>query len=103
MRRRRGADVKFVGVCHSDIHQVNDDWGGSLFPMVPGHEIAGIVTEVGSAATRFTVGDRVGVGCFVDSCGECENCVRGEAQLSLKGAVFTYDSLNYNGSPNYGG
>ena len=65
-------DVKFAGICHSDIHQVREEWGPAIFPMVPGHEIAGIVSEVGSGVTRYKVGDRVGVGCMVDSCGECE-------------------------------
>jgi len=96
-------DVKYAGICHSDIHQVNDDWGGSLYPMVPGHEMTGVVAEVGSGVSKLTVGDRVGVGCFVDSCGECVNCVRGEEQLCLLGAVTTYNSFNYDGTPTYGG
>ncbi|MFZ0767589.1 MAG: alcohol dehydrogenase catalytic domain-containing protein, partial [Acidimicrobiales bacterium] len=70
-------DVLFSGVCHSDIHQVNEDWGPSIFPMVPGHEIVGIVTALGSSATKFKVGDLVGVGTFVDSCRKCEYCLRG--------------------------
>lgn len=61
-------DIKFAGICHSDIHQAREGWGEAIFPMVPGHEIAGVVSEVGSGVTRFTVGDRVGVGCMVDSC-----------------------------------
>ena len=61
-------DIKYCGICHSDIHQVSDEWGGSTFPIVPGHEIAGIVSQVGTKASRYKVGDRVGVGCFVDSC-----------------------------------
>jgi len=61
-------DIKFCGICHSDIHQARDEWGGAIFPMVPGHEIAGLVTSVGTGVTKFKVGDRVGVGCFVDSC-----------------------------------
>src|ERR671936_1724079 len=73
-------DIKFAGICHSDIHQVREGWGEALFPMVPGHEIAGVVSEVGSGVTKFKVGDRVGVGCFVDSCRECENCRAGDDQ-----------------------
>ncbi|MEU2145787.1 alcohol dehydrogenase catalytic domain-containing protein, partial [Streptomyces globisporus] len=67
-------DIKFAGICHSDIHQARDGWGEGIFPMVPGHEIAGIVAETGSGVTRFKVGDRVGVGCMVDSCGRCDAC-----------------------------
>ena len=66
-------EIKFCGVCHSDIHQARDEWGGSTFPMVPGHEIAGIVTSVGSKVTRYKTGDSVGVGCFVDSCRKCKS------------------------------
>jgi len=63
-------DIAFAGICHSDVHQARDEWGGSTFPMVPGHEIAGVVSAVGSEVTRFATGDRAGVGCIVDSCGE---------------------------------
>ena len=69
--------IAFCGICHSDIHQVRDEWGGSIFPMVPGHEIAGTVESIGSGVTKFKVGDRVGVGCFVDSCRDCEACKAG--------------------------
>jgi uncharacterized zinc-type alcohol dehydrogenase-like protein len=96
-------DVKFCGICHSDIHQVDGDWGRRLFPMVPGHEIAGIVTAVGSEVTRHAEGDRVGVGCFVDSCGECEWCVAGEEHFCRKGVVATYNGVGYDGEPTYGG
>jgi uncharacterized zinc-type alcohol dehydrogenase-like protein len=96
-------DIRFCGICHSDIHQVDADWGRGLFPMVPGHEIAGIVTAVGPGVTRFAVGDRVGVGCFVDSCGECEYCVAGEEPFCAKGVVATYNHEDYDGSPTYGG
>ncbi|MGF9696469.1 MULTISPECIES: NAD(P)-dependent alcohol dehydrogenase [Paenibacillus] len=96
-------EIKFSGICHSDINSVNGEWGGGMFPMVPGHEIAGIVREVGSDVTKFRVGDRVGVGCFVDSCGECEYCLKGEEQYCTKGAVQTYNSLDYDGNPTYGG
>src|SRR3954453_21809775 len=64
--------IAFCGICHSDIHQVEGDWGRGMFPMVPGHEIAGVVTGRGASVTRHGVGDRVGVGCYIDSCGECE-------------------------------
>lgn len=96
-------EIKFSGICHSDIHNAFDEWGGGIFPMVPGHEIAGIVTVVGADVTKFTVGDPVGVGCFVDSCGECEYCINGEEQFCTKGVVNTYNSLDYEGNPTYGG
>jgi len=96
-------DIKFAGICHSDIHQARDEWGVGLFPMVPGHEIAGIVSAVGSDVTRYRVGDRVGVGCFVDSCRECSNCLAGEEQYCLKGEVGTYNSRYYDGTPTNGG
>jgi alcohol dehydrogenase (NADP+) len=107
-RRALGAtdvaiDVRFCGICHSDIHQVDADWGRGLFPMVPGHEIAGVVTAVGSDVTRFSEGDRVGVGCFVDSCGECEWCVAGEEHFCRKGVVATYNGIGYDGERTYGG
>lgn len=96
-------NIKYCGICHSDIHSAFDEWGGGMFPMVPGHEIAGVVAEVGSAVTKFAVGDRVGVGCFVNSCGECEYCLRGEEQFCTKGFVGTYNSKDYDGQPTYGG
>jgi uncharacterized zinc-type alcohol dehydrogenase-like protein len=96
-------DIKFCGICHSDIHQVEADWGRGLFPMVPGHEIAGIVTAVGPGVTRLQPGDRVGVGCFVDSCGTCEYCQAGEEQFCKKGVVATYNAEDYDGEPTYGG
>ncbi|HWF32867.1 MAG TPA: NAD(P)-dependent alcohol dehydrogenase [Solirubrobacteraceae bacterium] len=96
-------DIKFCGICHSDIHQVKDEWGGSIFPMVPGHEIAGIVAEVGSGVQKLSAGDRVGVGCLVDSCGECEYCEAGEEQFCTKGAVPTYNGREYDGEPTFGG
>ncbi|MEC1664195.1 NAD(P)-dependent alcohol dehydrogenase [Bacillus halotolerans] len=96
-------DIKFSGICHSDIHSAFDEWGGGIFPMVPGHEIAGVVEAVGAKVTKFAVGDRVGVGCFVDSCGECEYCLSGEEQFCTKGVVQTYNSLDYDGNPTYGG
>ncbi|GHH86565.1 NAD(P)-dependent alcohol dehydrogenase [Streptomyces capitiformicae] len=96
-------DIKFAGICHSDIHQAREGWGEAIFPIVPGHEIAGVVEAVGSGVTKFAVGDRVGVGCMVDSCGECENCKAGTEQFCLKGNVPTYNGLDKNGEPTYGG
>ncbi len=96
-------DIRYCGVCHSDIHQARDEWGGSTFPMVPGHEIVGHVAEVGSAVTRWKVGDAVGVGCFVDSCRECESCRSGEEQYCSQGASFTYNGRERDGTPTYGG
>ncbi|MFD0569321.1 NAD(P)-dependent alcohol dehydrogenase [Kitasatospora gansuensis] len=95
-------DIKFAGICHSDIHQVNEDWGQAPFPMVPGHEIAGLVAEVGPGVTRYAVGDRVGVGCFVDSCRECDNCLAGNEQYCTGGLTFTYPA-GPDGQPTYGG
>ncbi|MCR8656512.1 NAD(P)-dependent alcohol dehydrogenase [Paenibacillus endoradicis] len=96
-------DIKFSGICHSDIHSAFDEWGGGIFPMVPGHEIAGVVSAIGTEVKRYKVGDRVGVGCFVDSCGECEYCLRGDEQYCTKGVINTYNSLDYDGNPTYGG
>ena len=97
-------DIHFAGICHSDIHTVTGEWGGVEYPMVPGHEIAGVVTEVGSEVTKFTVGDRVGVGCFVDSCRECEYCRAGEEQYcNNPGMVGTYNGVGRDGQPTQGG
>ncbi|MFF0159005.1 NAD(P)-dependent alcohol dehydrogenase [Streptomyces sp. NPDC005263] len=96
-------DIKFAGICHSDIHQAREGWGEAIFPMVPGHEIAGIVSEVGPGVTKFKVGDRVGVGCMVDSCGECENCKAGVEQHCTQGNVPTYNGIGKDGEPTYGG
>ncbi len=96
-------DIAFAGICHSDIHQVRQEWGKAIFPMVPGHEIAGTVAAVGSAVTKHKIGDRVGVGCMVDSCGECEYCKDGEEQFCDKGAVMTYNGRGYDGVPTLGG
>ncbi|MGV9450781.1 NAD(P)-dependent alcohol dehydrogenase [Streptomyces sp. NPDC003635] len=97
-------DIKFAGICHSDIHQAREGWGEAIFPMVPGHEIAGIVSEVGSGVTKYRVGDRVGVGCMVDSCRECDNCKAGFQQYCTGGGmVGTYNALDRNGEPTYGG
>ncbi|MBX7244964.1 MAG: NAD(P)-dependent alcohol dehydrogenase [Candidatus Sumerlaeaceae bacterium] len=96
-------DIKFCGICHSDIHQARDEWGGATFPMVPGHEIAGVVTAVGPKVTKFKVGDHAGVGCFVDSCRKCPQCEKGIEQYCSGGLVFTYNSKEHDGTPTYGG
>ncbi|MEU3483872.1 NAD(P)-dependent alcohol dehydrogenase [Streptomyces sp. NPDC033754] len=97
-------EIKYAGICHSDIHQARDGWGEGIFPMVPGHEIAGFVAEVGSGVTKFRVGDRVGVGCFVDSCRECAYCLQGlEQYCSGTGMTGTYNALDKDGEPTYGG
>ena len=85
-------DIAYAGICHSDIHTARNEWGGAGYPCVPGHEIAGTVAAVGSAVSRHRVGDRVGVGCMVDSCGVCEPCLQEEEQYCLRGAVMTYNS-----------
>jgi uncharacterized zinc-type alcohol dehydrogenase-like protein len=95
--------IAYAGICHSDIHTAREEWGEALFPLVPGHEIAGTVEEIGSAVDKFTVGDRVGVGCMVDSCRECENCLAGEEQYCLKGNVGTYNAIGKDGRPTDGG
>ena len=96
-------NIKYSGVCHSDIHQARDEWFEGIFPMVPGHEIVGEVTAIGDAVTKFKVGDRVGVGTFVDSCGECEPCKDGQENFCRTGNVQTYNGRQYDGSPTYGG
>ncbi|MDQ0689477.1 NAD(P)-dependent alcohol dehydrogenase [Arthrobacter sp. W4I7] len=96
-------EIKFAGICHSDIHTVRGDWGPQQYPLVPGHEIAGIVTEVGSAVTKHAVGDRVGVGCMVNSCRECANCLKGEEQYCLNSMVGTYGAVDRDGTITQGG
>ncbi|MEI1279174.1 NAD(P)-dependent alcohol dehydrogenase [Leptospira venezuelensis] len=97
-------DIKYCGICHSDIHQARDEWGGSIFPMVPGHEITGIVSSIGSKVTKFKVGDKVGVGCFVDSCRECEQCKAGLEQFCETGMSATYNGREQDRkTPTYGG
>ncbi|MBN9131190.1 alcohol dehydrogenase [Paenarthrobacter ureafaciens] len=96
-------DIKFAGICHSDIHTVRGEWGTQQYPLAPGHEIAGIVTEVGSEVTKHKVGDRVGVGCMVNSCKECANCEAGEEQYCLNGNVGTYGSVDLDGTITQGG
>jgi uncharacterized zinc-type alcohol dehydrogenase-like protein len=89
--------VSYSGICHSDIHQVAEDWGPSMFPMVPGHEIAGIVTSVGRKVTKFKVGDPIGVGVFIDSCRTCSNCTAGLQQYCSKGMIGTYNAMEADG------
>ena len=97
-------DILYCGVCHSDLHQARDEWGGSAFPMVPGHEIVGRVRAVGSAVTRFTAGEAVGVGCIVDSCRTCASCGEGLEQFCEKGLTGTYNSRDrVDGSATQGG
>ncbi|MFK4853430.1 NAD(P)-dependent alcohol dehydrogenase [Microbacterium sp. ZW T6_19] len=96
-------DVAFAGICHSDIHTVRGDWGPQRYPLAPGHEIAGTVAAIGDAVTAHAVGDRVGVGCLVNSCGECRSCLRGQEQFCLEGAVFTYGSVDRDGTVTQGG
>jgi uncharacterized zinc-type alcohol dehydrogenase-like protein len=90
-------DIKYSGICHSDIHQAREEWGPSIFPMVPGHEIAGVVSSIGSAVTKFKVGDHIGVGVFVDSCRKCENCLKGLQQYCLEGMTGTYNGYERDG------
>jgi len=98
-------DIQFCGVCHSDLHQVRDEWGGAKFPMVPGHEIVGRVTQVGSHVKNFKVGDIAGVGCMVDSCRTCPSCQEGlEQYCETTGMVGTYGGTEKEtGRPTYGG
>ncbi|MBW3551140.1 MAG: NAD(P)-dependent alcohol dehydrogenase [Proteobacteria bacterium] len=97
-------DILYCGVCHSDIHQARDEWGGSIFPMVPGHEIVGRVAQVGEGVERFKPGNAVGVGCFVDSCRSCAQCEAGEEQYCTKGMVATYNGRERDtGAPTHGG
>ena len=96
-------EIQYAGICHSDIHTVNGDWGPQPFPVVPGHEIVGVVAEVGSGVTGHRVGDRVGVGCMVNSCGECTNCRNGDEQYCLNGMVATYAGTDRDGTTTQGG
>ena len=96
-------EIKFAGICHSDIHTVRGDWGKVPYPLTVGHEIAGIVTEIGSDVTRHSVGDRVGVGCMVNSCRTCENCLAGEEQYCLNGNTGTYAGVDRDGTVTQGG
>lgn len=96
-------DIKFCGICHSDIHQVRDEWFQGIFPMVPGHEIAGVVTAVGSGVSKYKAGDHVGVGVFVDTCRTCVECKAGEDHFCQVKMVQTYNSTDKDGAPTYGG
>src|SRR3954463_2962098 len=96
-------EILHCGVCHSDIHQVRDEWGGSIYPMVPGHEIVGRISKIGKQVTQFNVGDLAGVGCFVDSCRTCESCQEGLEQYCERGLIGTYNAFEKDGkTPTYG-
>lgn len=100
-------DIRYCGICHSDIHQARDEWSDyqeeCIFPMVPGHEIAGVVTGVGKGVKKYKVGDKVGVGCYVDSCRNCPECKHGLEQYCSVGTIWTYNGRDKAGSPTYGG
>jgi uncharacterized zinc-type alcohol dehydrogenase-like protein len=96
-------DIAYSGICHSDISTVRGEWGPAPYPLVPGHEIVGTVAEVGAAVTRHEVGDRVGVGCMVNSCRECANCLAGRENYCLNGATYTYGSVDRDGTITQGG
>jgi uncharacterized zinc-type alcohol dehydrogenase-like protein len=96
-------EIKYAGICHSDIHTVNGDWGPQPYPLVPGHEIVGVVTDVGPSVTRHQVGDPVGVGCMVNSCRECAHCLCGDEQYCLKGNTQAYGSVDRDGTITQGG
>jgi uncharacterized zinc-type alcohol dehydrogenase-like protein len=100
-------EIKYCGICHTDIHQARNQWSAylkeSIFPMVPGHEIAGVVTAIGGKVTKYKVGDKVGVGCFVDSCRACPECRSGLEQYCTVHTVWTYNARDHEGQPTYGG
>jgi uncharacterized zinc-type alcohol dehydrogenase-like protein len=97
-------DIKYCGICHSDIHQARSEWGDAIYPMVPGHEIAGVVRAVGAKVGKYKIGDHVGVGCFVDSCRTCSSCKQDLDQYCLEGHTGTYNALERDGkTPTYGG
>ncbi|OKP93874.1 NAD(P)-dependent alcohol dehydrogenase [Paenibacillus sp. P32E] len=96
-------EIKFAGICHSDIHTARGEWGPVEYPLVPGHEIAGIVTQIGSEVKKYAIGDRVGVGCMVDSCRECDNCHKGEEQYCQGGMTGTYGAIDRYGQFTQGG
>jgi alcohol dehydrogenase (NADP+) len=95
--------IEYCGICHSDLHQVNDDWFPGIFPMVPGHEIVGKVSQVGSAVKNFKVGDLAAVGCMVDSCRTCASCKAGLENYCEVGTILTYNARDKKGNPTYGG
>src|SRR3954466_3507172 len=94
-------EIDYCGICHSDIHQARDEWGGAIFPMVPGHEIVGEVKRVGSRVKTFAPGDAVGVGCMVGSCRSCNYCEEGFEQYCKRGMVATYNGRERDGAPTY--
>lgn len=96
-------DIAFAGICHSDIHTVRGDWGPQRYPLAPGHEITGTVAAVGTEVTKHALGDRVGVGCLVNSCRECVYCLRGDEQFCTQGAVGTYGAVDRDGTITQGG
>lgn len=97
-------DIQYCGVCHSDLHQVRDEWGGAIYPMVPGHEIVGKISKTGDQVKNFKVGELAGVGCFVDSCRTCPSCQAGNEQYCEKGMAGTYNSFEMDKkTPTYGG
>lgn len=96
-------EIMYCGICHSDIHHVHNEWGVETYPLIPGHEIAGIVSQIGTEVTKHSVGDHVGVGCMVDSCRECVNCKNGEEQYCLNGSTMTYGKIDKYGKQTYGG
>ncbi len=107
-RREVGAhdvqiEITYCGVCHSDLHQIKNEWFPGIFPMVPGHEIVGRIIKVGDHVKNFKVGELAGVGCMVDSCQHCENCTQGLEQYCLEGSTQTYNNLDRSGVPTYGG
>ena len=97
-------DIRYCGVCHSDLHQIRDEWNNAIYPMVPGHEIVGTITRVGDQVKNFKVGDFAGIGCFVDSCRKCPSCQEGNDQYCEKGIAGTYNSFEMDKkTPTYGG
>lgn len=96
-------EIDYCGICHSDLHNVKNEWGRAVYPMVPGHEIAGHITKIGTAVSQFKVGDLAGVGCLVDSCRTCSNCKDGYQQFCLNGSTGTYNAIEKDGSRTFGG
>lgn len=96
-------DISYCGICHTDIHIVRGEWGDRSYPLVPGHEIVGVVAAVGAEVTKYRVGDTVGVGCMVNSCRECVNCRAGEEQYCVKGVIGTYGDADVDGTFTQGG